>query len=680
MIPLVKETEESFSEEFVSNDYQINATAAAFAATVDTLYQDKVLSPMREYMVNAADAHIEAGHTRNFDVYLPTTLQPIFKVRDYGPGLSHEKILTHMTTMFSSGKADTNEQTGYLGLGSKSVFAYTDFASLESIQNGIKRVYVLARSGSSVPTVTLTSETSTDEHDGLVISYAVKPSDISRFKEAAATLRRGFNGYKVCPTFHPPLDVVDPNNSVLIYATDKASLYRNSRGYSPSKVFVRQGPIIYPVPHKASGLSTYHTELVVNVPIGSLAVATSRETLSLDSVTDNLVKNFIEEAVNDICDELQEEINQCTSYIEACKKFSHVTEQISGPTLRYKNHSEVRPIISLTLPAGCFWDRGSKRKGSMLTINTRTIDSLMFYYTEPHEFVTRKVDRVAIHVDSLNQPNTQSIILDRLPSDGLKDLSEKFELRPDQFVNIVNLPAPPPVQRITTRRSTSGYTPNSNSGAKPYKLIRDYNATHGVDWVQVDELPANNEYLWLPAKRKGGSLTMTRGTITGLSPQNFGSGIYDFSGQKVWFSNLSRFVDSKPVPLYAILPSVEKAFKPSETRLLDVFIESELSKLDIDILVAAWVRNHNAGSKIFPACQNLNQYIKEFTYTENLATLLNIAGLQSAVQKEAEAFFREAKKRYPLLDAPESELRDFYIKAIDKSRPKRKTKGKKVNA
>jgi hypothetical protein len=84
----------------------------------DKLYSNKILAVVREYSTNAQDAHAEAGKKDvPIRVTLPGPLDPTFRVRDFGPGLSEEDIRTVYALYGASTKRNSNEVVGQLGLG-----------------------------------------------------------------------------------------------------------------------------------------------------------------------------------------------------------------------------------------------------------------------------------------------------------------------------------------------------------------------------------------------------------------------------------------------------------------------------------------------------------------------------------------------------------------------------------
>ena len=107
--------------------FSILASGKAFRNLMDGLYSRKIEAAVRELCTNAQDSHVAAGWPgRQFLVSLPTDFNLKFSVRDYGVGMPHAQVMDRYSTLFDSTKDQSNNETGMLGLGSKSPFAYTD--------------------------------------------------------------------------------------------------------------------------------------------------------------------------------------------------------------------------------------------------------------------------------------------------------------------------------------------------------------------------------------------------------------------------------------------------------------------------------------------------------------------------------------------------------------------------
>jgi len=141
------------------------------------IYSDKILAVLREYSCNAYDANVFVGKRNTpIQVFMPSRLEPNFKVRDNGQGLSETDIKEVYTSYGESTKSDSNEFIGALGIGSKSGFAYGDNFVVTSYHNNTKTVYNAVKSATKREIVKLYSEYSS-EPSGIEVSIPVKQGD-----------------------------------------------------------------------------------------------------------------------------------------------------------------------------------------------------------------------------------------------------------------------------------------------------------------------------------------------------------------------------------------------------------------------------------------------------------------------------------------------------------------------
>lgn len=201
MIPQLKQREVLSSGLEDSAAFGIDEDSSAHIMEIlrDTMYSDKVMAVLREYGANAWDAHRMSGKPDlPIKVQLPTALDPTLRIRDYGPGLSHEEVLKVYTQYGSSTKRGDNAAVGMLGIGSKSGFAYSDSFTVTSWNGGKRRTYVAVIDGSNKGLINLMDEADLDaDETGLQIELAVKPQDISDF----------FNkGQRLFQHFSPPIE------------------------------------------------------------------------------------------------------------------------------------------------------------------------------------------------------------------------------------------------------------------------------------------------------------------------------------------------------------------------------------------------------------------------------------------------------------------------------------------
>ena len=150
--------------------FKIQATGKAFSILSNALYQHKVKAVVREIGCNAYDAHIDAGTTATpFLVTLPCKEDPHFTVRDFGIGLAEDKFVEIYTTYFGSSKADSNDHTGGLGLGSKTPFIMSKSFTVHSYYNGTDYMWHSFVNDNGEPDVMMLHSKPTTEPNGLKV-------------------------------------------------------------------------------------------------------------------------------------------------------------------------------------------------------------------------------------------------------------------------------------------------------------------------------------------------------------------------------------------------------------------------------------------------------------------------------------------------------------------------------
>jgi hypothetical protein len=174
-------------------NYAVQNNAQMMVLLSKNLYKNQILAPIRELSSNANDAHLAAGNAAPFDVYLPTYDNLTFKIRDYGTGMSKDKMFNMYRFYGASDKTNSNEFTGCMGIGSKSPFAYGDMFTSASYYNGVKYVYINSRGEDGVPILQFMGEFPTDEPNGMEIEFNVRSNDQYNFVSEATELYRWFD-------------------------------------------------------------------------------------------------------------------------------------------------------------------------------------------------------------------------------------------------------------------------------------------------------------------------------------------------------------------------------------------------------------------------------------------------------------------------------------------------------
>ena len=273
-------------------EFKIRNSAKAFSILSSGLYANKIRAIIRELSCNAIDGHVAKGNLdRNFEVHLPTRMEPHFSVRDFGIGLSHSEVVNVLTTYFESTKTGSNDLIGGLGLGAKSPFSYTDNFTVTSIKDGEKNLYTAYINEHGLPSITRMTSTETDDESGVEVAFPVKEDDFYRFNKEASIV---FSVFKQ----HP---IVSGNYNRIVYDIKHANVIDGVDLYAPngthSGCVALMGNVAYPidVPNAEVNLGDYtsllRNNLFIRFDIGSLDVQASREGLSYIPSTIKAIKD-----------------------------------------------------------------------------------------------------------------------------------------------------------------------------------------------------------------------------------------------------------------------------------------------------------------------------------------------------------------------------------------------------
>jgi hypothetical protein len=369
------------------------------------LYSDKVLAVVREYCTNAADANTENGLSNEpIVITVPNKMNPVFKVRDYGKGLSEEDVRSIYCMYGRSTKRNSNAFTGQLGLGSKSGFAYGDTFTITSFCDGLKTVYSAYIDESRLGSIAKISETHTSADPGIEICIPVKSNDVDVFSKKIAHVIRFF---RVKPVVIGNIEethrkiafsgngwrVLDPSSSYYNYSSSNG--YKNAVAVMGNIGYPIDTSLVFPEikDYWAKDMSKEYkfvSGLVeIEFDIGELSIAASREELEYNSVTVKAIKDKAKKYF----DELINKINSEVSLAEDGIKARIATSKIDGFT-RAGNWGEIRNSIS--------W-RGKKNLNHFMQTDFTGLAVDEFVHTGHKTHRSTNVANIRITEDCLKQ-------------------------------------------------------------------------------------------------------------------------------------------------------------------------------------------------------------------------------------------------------------------------------------
>ena len=338
--------------------YSIQSTGKAFQILSNALYQHKVKAVVREISCNAYDAHIDAGTTSTpFTVSLPSKEDPHFRVRDFGIGLAEDKFVEVYTTYFGSSKADSNDHTGGLGLGSKTPFIMSKTFTVHSYYQGKEYMWHSYVNDNGEPDVVLLSTKDTTEPNGLLVIVPIgqtqsETEQNALFREFQAEAQIIYKWFDVLPTvtcnskpivIKRELDSKGKYGKLKLTGMEDTSVYFESahtKGGQCDTIFIKMGNVVYPyklseirnldrfggaVGH-AERMVKYITQtgrlnysgspLVIEVAMGDVDIAPSREALSLSNTTELTIINALVRFTEMFFDQVQYTIDNAKSTFE----------------------------------------------------------------------------------------------------------------------------------------------------------------------------------------------------------------------------------------------------------------------------------------------------------------------------------------------------------------------------
>lgn len=244
--------------------FSIAVTSKSFEILSSNIYSDPIKAIIRELSTNAYDAHISAGNKDvPFEVHIPDSLSNLFRIRDFGTGLTQEQIEQNYTQYFFSSRKDSNDYVGCLGLGSKTPFSYTDQFSVISYIGGTRYTYIAFLDENRCPSLSFVESQETSEPNGLQIQFSIKNIDFYHFKSTANEVYRHFNP--------KPKININLSNDEPIWQTDNFKVF-GAYNYN-NHITVVMGNIAYEN-IKVDG-AKLNCELTV--PIGSIDITANRE-------------------------------------------------------------------------------------------------------------------------------------------------------------------------------------------------------------------------------------------------------------------------------------------------------------------------------------------------------------------------------------------------------------------
>lgn len=151
------------------------------------VYDDPISATVRETVSNAIDATIALGDSeewRPVEILSPSSFEPRLTIMDHGIGMSKDDVNKHFTQYGASTKEHDLSAVGAYGLGSKAPLAYTSSFNVDTVKDGVKTSFMMAREHDVIMTTILDVRPTAEPH-GTTVYIPVQSYDVPKFLNVA---------------------------------------------------------------------------------------------------------------------------------------------------------------------------------------------------------------------------------------------------------------------------------------------------------------------------------------------------------------------------------------------------------------------------------------------------------------------------------------------------------------
>ena len=275
-----------------SIEMSIDTNSLAHIMSVLTnLYSDPEMAVLREYSCNARDSHLAVGQTRPIEITLPNNFDHYLVIEDFGLGLSIDDITDIYSRYGASTKRGTNDQTGMLGLGSKSALTYASQFTMTAVKDGVRSEVLISVKVDGSGKMEVMDTVTTTEPNGVRIIIPTKPAN--DFADKARKFFQYWADGTVLVNGEKPEtigDLTDIGDGMFITDTPRSWQTREQND------IIVMGGVPYPLPadYRSKLENVSRKYCVFYVPMGDVDFVPSREEMNLTPRTKDYLSNLID--------------------------------------------------------------------------------------------------------------------------------------------------------------------------------------------------------------------------------------------------------------------------------------------------------------------------------------------------------------------------------------------------
>jgi Histidine kinase-, DNA gyrase B-, and HSP90-like ATPase len=268
-------------------DKKTNNVVSGFDSTafkIDSNNMVKVLSMLSklyknpfafitEIVSNSWDSHIEAdcpGVPIEIELNKNVSGENYLCFKDWGVGMSPDRINNIYCNYGSSTKSDTNDLIGNFGIGSKSFFAYTDKKYISTVYNNIQYEYIVYKNEADQPSITLLSEKNTTEKNRTFITVFIESKDVTSVCHVIKRKITYFDNLVFNGKYIEHL-----NQTKLYYFNNNKFVYNSKEPYN--NIHLLLGQVSYEINYTELGISNVELPFALRFDIGEIQPTPTRE-------------------------------------------------------------------------------------------------------------------------------------------------------------------------------------------------------------------------------------------------------------------------------------------------------------------------------------------------------------------------------------------------------------------
>jgi hypothetical protein len=296
------------------------------------LYSNPILAICREISCNARDAHREVGTPDiPIHIHLPNINEPYYKVKDFGPGISPDRVSNIFIKYTASTKRQDNIQTGGFGIGCKTPFSYTDSFSITTNVDGTQYHYNCFIDETKIGKLALLHEAPTSEPNGTEIQVPVLSKNFYEFENYTEQACRHWD-------VKPIIKGSSINWKKVNYVLEgkKWAISTLSDEWHSSVKVIIDG-IEYPldlnvfkkyIDDSIKLINSCHGNIILYFGVGELSLSANREQIYLDERTQKIINDRLDDIIKEMKQKVSDSINVLTNLWEANKFYNKELKSI----------------------------------------------------------------------------------------------------------------------------------------------------------------------------------------------------------------------------------------------------------------------------------------------------------------------------------------------------------------